>query len=133
MTQIKGRGADCALFVAAAMQKTGFLGEIPRQEYSRDWHLHENSSLVLESYFIGIRNCREGLVFELMDGCPEHCLRGDMFLMSCVPSGIIHHAGICINEHSMIHSIQRQGVKIVPFKGWWRRHVKKTARLMEKE
>ena len=129
MTNIKKRGADCALFIGNAMKNTGFLEEVPYREYSRDWHLHQNKSIVLESYLSGSKKFIKGLHFITMDGCDEY-MRGDIFLISLVPSGIIHHSAVCLNEKSMIHCIQPRGVQISTITNWWKRHIKITARIM---
>lgn len=133
MTNMKGRGADCTLFIGATMKNAGFLKEVLYREYSRDWHLHENPSLVMESYLEGSKYFIPGLSFDVTDGCREDYMRGDIFLMSCVPSGVIHHAGICVEQNTMIHCIQPRGVQLSPFTGWWMRHVKKTARIVKEE
>jgi cell wall-associated NlpC family hydrolase len=133
MTNMKGRGADCTLFIAATMKNAGFLTDIIFKEYSRDWHLHENNNVVMESYAEGANNLLPGLLMQNIEGCANSYMRGDVFLMSVVPSGVIHHAGICIDQNTMIHCIQPRGVQLSPFRGWWKRHVKQIVRIITKD
>ena len=131
MTNIKGRGADCTLFIAATLKNAGILTEIYFKDYPKDWHLHQNQSIVVDSYTEGAKHLLPGLSMETFEDLPKQFIHGDIILMSIMSSEVIHHAGIYIDQKTMIHCIQPRGVQLVSFEGWWQRHIKKTVRIME--
>jgi len=132
MTKIKGRGADCTLFVGSTLVQSGILTAIYGFEsYSQDWHLHGGEDLVVKSYTEGAKFLKSGLSYTIIDGCPDDLMRGDMLMLSTIPSGVVHHAAIFLGEDKMIHCIRPRGVQVSFFQGWWKRHVKNVIRIME--
>lgn len=127
----KGRGADCTLYVGSVLLNIGVFTKLDYGEYPRDWHVHENPSLVTESWLANACNVPENLKMDIIENCPDVYMQGDIFLLSLVPSGVIHHCGVCIDNNTMIHCMNPRGVHKSPFRGWWKRHVKKTIRIME--
>lgn len=130
----KGRGADCTLFIGSVALNVGIFKKIDFDYYSRDWHIHGGeANIVVDSYLANEKNMAEGLSMETIGGVANPYMRGDIFMMSVMPSKVIHHAGICIDKKTMIHCIGPRGVQECRFEGWWQRRVIKTVRLMESE
>jgi cell wall-associated NlpC family hydrolase len=46
--RIKGHGADCLQFVWSVFFACGLTPDMPLQNYSEDWHLHQDQSIALD-------------------------------------------------------------------------------------
>jgi NlpC/P60 family putative phage cell wall peptidase len=45
---VKGQGVDCIHFVVRVLEATAGVGPLRIPEYSRDWHRHQDASLLLD-------------------------------------------------------------------------------------
>lgn len=129
----KGRGADCTLYLATALKNAGILTQTKYEYYSRDWHIHGTDELVVNSYLSNEEYLLPGLCFEVTDGVPETSVRGDFLMMSLDGAKLIHHAAVLIADNALMQCIPARGVVETSFHDWWKRHVRRTVRIVYKE
>jgi cell wall-associated NlpC family hydrolase len=113
MQCVKGRGADCALFIGGCFLEAGYLTRIDKPRYyPRDWALHTDDEYVLEGMYENTqKNLLPGLKLLPVPDY-EYLLRGDWVAMSTTRRGVKNHACIMLDECAFIHSSMRSGVGI---------------------
>ncbi|MFZ7110336.1 MAG: C40 family peptidase [Desulfatiglandales bacterium] len=130
LQMVKGRGADCSLFVAACFREAGILTEVRYDYYPRDWHYHTHEEYVTDGF---LKHLREHLLpgLAIREEDPKTPLfRGDFIGFSSVKSGVTNHAGLYIGGGRMIHSINHRGV-IESFMGsFWREKMTTIVRVL---
>lgn len=126
LQMVKGRGADCTLFLGGAFLEAGILRDVEYEYYPRDWHIHTMKEFVMDSLVKHLEeNVREGLSSLVFisegngDDMPAF-IRGDLLGFSTVSTGITNHASIYIGEGRMIHSIIGRGVSNIKFGNFWK-------------
>lgn len=124
---VKGRGADCTLFIAHALKEVGILTCVKHDYYPKDWHLHTGEEFVLESAFKHFReNCASGITFKYIGGRAKHQKRGDMLTFATTKTGITNHCSVALDDFDgrcqmSIQSIETRGVSIFPLGRYWLR------------
>lgn len=132
LQMVKGRGADCTLFIAAAAKEAGYLERVEYDYYPRDWHLHTKDERVLDGLVRhAMQHLAPGVALKEMtqDVAP---MRGDIITFSRLKSGITHHACIYLGSGAMMHSLGRVGVRKAQARNW-RQFTTGVFRLMRKE
>jgi len=114
LTMVKGRGADCTLFIAAVLIEAKVMSRIEYDYYPKDWHIHTTEEKVLDGFFRHMTTgCFPGFTFARLDtGHPKH--RGDILTFSTTSTGVSNHAGVYLGDDKMIHSIEQRGVSVIP-------------------
>jgi len=131
LQMVKGRGADCTLFIAACWKELGILTEVTFDYYSRDWHIHTKEELVLNGLYRHFADhCHNGFTIEKLLPT-EVKFRGDMLVFATTKTGVTNHASIYLGEKMMAHSINQRGVSRFPFGGFWERKIKAIFRIMQ--
>ncbi|RLC88919.1 MAG: hypothetical protein DRJ03_01370 [Chloroflexi bacterium] len=125
-TMVKGRGADCALFVMACYKEAGVLSHVNTDDYyPKDWWRHGGGEFI-RTQFVQHMDlyALQGYTSIWIDkGDEDEMLQGDLIGFSLSKTGITHHCGILLaNKIEMIHSINHRGVVKVPYSPWWERH-----------
>jgi len=122
LTMVKGRGADCTLFLGAILMEAGLLQSVEYDYYACDWHIHTKQELVMESLVDHLqKRMRPGLdSMVIKKPTPEIALRGDLLGFSTVSSGVTNHAALCLGDGMMIHSVNGKGVAPIRFGKFWR-------------
>lgn len=107
-------GADCTLFIGSAMVEAGYLTRLDYDYYPRDWHIHSEEEIVLESmhrHFPGLLASGLGCVF----GGPEtELMRGDMVAYRTPRSKRVNHTAIAWGDGRVLNAIQKRGVCWLP-------------------
>lgn len=151
LTMVKGRGADCTLFIGGVWLSLSIVSKIEYDYYPRDWYMHEenrNSEFVLDSF---MKHCREhlaeGFAVDTLafnqnkgDNPQSYLKRGDIVtfnMFSDVGVESSHHAAVWVGDidgkgNRMFHSIKHNGVIESQFGSYWSRKVTNIFRLMEK-
>jgi cell wall-associated NlpC family hydrolase len=138
----KGRGADCTLFIGGVWKACNVLDDVIYDYYPKDWHVHTEEELVLDSIFRHYQDhCKEGLVLERFGPLPvEELLRGDLITFNYPKRNIIvsHHAALWIGtimktrqRKIMINSIENQGVVHMQYGSHWENRLTNVFRVME--
>lgn len=113
MQCVKGRGADCTLFIGGCFLEAGYLTKIDRPRYyPRDWALHTKENYVLDGM---LKNTRKNLVpgVKLLPvNDDDQLMRGDWVALSTTRQGVKNHACIMLDSVRFINSQERQGVSI---------------------
>jgi len=131
-TMIKGRGADCTMFIGAVWLSMGILTEVKSDYYAKDWHLHNKEEFVLDQFhehwnkFAG-----EGLkIIKVNSREIDTFYRGDVLCFSCTPTGITNHATIWFGyfektkeKNQMYNSINGHGVCRLTYGSFWQKRL----------
>lgn len=136
LQNVKGRGADCTLFVAQAMVNVGFLLKVEYDYYSRDWHIHTKEEFVLKSLEVHIKNNLPENITAIDLSNSDKLMRGDLILYSTTKKNVTNHCAILLDEFDgrcqvTIHSINRRGVSRFPLGRTWKRKQRGGFRFME--
>lgn len=113
MQCVKGRGADCTLFIGGCFKEAGYLTRIDRPAYyPRDWALHTKDEYVLDGM---LENTRKNLApgIELLPVADnEPLMRGDWVAISTTRQRVKNHACIMLDAVRFINAQERIGVHI---------------------
>lgn len=132
----KGRGADCAKFLAACYQEAGIINFVDDTYYSKNWMLtgteehlingfHNHFSRYLSKHFFYE-------FFEIDDIENFEFMKGDILCFNSNASKLCHHAAIYHENMTMIHCTPNVGVKIAQILFFWKRRMKFVFRVTEK-
>lgn len=137
LQMVKGRGADCTLFLGGVFLESGLLTDVEYEYYARDWHIHTREELVMNNLIKHLQeNMRDGLnplvfIAEEQDEDMPPPLRGDLLGFSTVVTGITNHASIYIGGGRMIHSIIGRGVSEIKVGNFWKEKLTVIFRVMK--
>ena len=133
LTLVKGRGADCALFVGGVMKGCSLIKDVVYDYYPRDWHIHTKKEYVLEGIHRHINEYAvEGISLERYEPDEVKYFRGDIFTFSMRNNVISNHAAFYMEGGTLIHSINKMGVHEVTMPNFFRDHMTNIFRIMEK-
>jgi cell wall-associated NlpC family hydrolase len=122
---VKGRGADCTLYIVQALVNIGIFNQMEFDFYSDNWYLQSSGDLILDSFRkYSLKNLHKDyklIEYSFCDIVEKEFERGDVLTFSFMPNKrSTHHASVWLAENrQMINSINRQGVKKMPFGNWW--------------
>jgi cell wall-associated NlpC family hydrolase len=120
ITMVKGRGADCTLFVGAAWVALGILTALKFDYYPKQWYRHTKDERILENLYRHFReHAAPGLDILHLEPDAE-LLRGDMLAFSIFTTGVSNHAGVYFDNGQLMHASPSKGVVIVPLKHFLR-------------
>ena len=109
---VKGRGADCATFLAGTYIDLGIVEKFPVPYTSKDWHIH-GDNLFLERlkwfrekvhppYKITAAPSQKTIVF------------GDWLAFRLCPKRYTNHSAIALGQDEIIHCVEGRGVVVEP-------------------
>lgn len=130
MTQQKGRGADCTLFIARACQNIGILSTIDVRYVAPDWFRHTKDSVILASFLAHEKYLLPNLHFFESQEVSDDPLRGDILLIALNKGAPAHHCGIYCGDNRMLHCSNHSGVHYAWYKGWFRTRTKHVLRVI---
>jgi len=142
LTMAKGRGADCTLFIGGVWKACGVLDAVTFDYYPKDWHIHTEEELVLDSIFRHYQDhCRDGLKLEKFGPLEtDKLIRGDLLTFNYPAREIwvSHHAALWIGtiietrqRNLMINSIEGRGVINLQYGTFWKNRLTNVFRVME--
>ena len=126
LCMVKGRGADCTLFLVACLKELGVIkGEIQYEYYPRDWHIHTKEEFVKVNVIAFLEhNLRKNLGTVRIDHPdPGVVMRGDFLGFSTTKTNVTNHMSMYLGDRRMIHSIQGRGVSEMFFGEWWKKRL----------
>lgn len=107
---VKGRGADCSLWIAASLHEAGILTSYEAPAYlPRDWHVHGDREIFLESFLAHVQRLAPGLEIKEI-GQAEKLIFGDLIIMSVSKRKLCNHSALVVSEKRIMHSIEKLGV-----------------------
>ncbi|MCK5605699.1 C40 family peptidase [Candidatus Pacearchaeota archaeon] len=124
-TAVRGRGADCALFLAACLKELGVIENYSKKFYSKDWHIHGKEQVFLRHWKEHVKALRPGLSVEKITG--EHKF-GDWLIFIISKKEVANHSAVYLGDGKIIHAVEKIGVKIDELNSW-KRHLWKSYRL----
>jgi cell wall-associated NlpC family hydrolase len=131
LQMLKGRGADCTLFIGACWLELGIFTKVEFDYYPRDWHIHTKEELVLDNLYRQFRDsCGNGYSFKRFP-IDEPFIRGDMLAFATTKTGVTNHTSIWLGKKIMAHSLPQRGVSRFPFGGFFERKIKGVFRIMQ--
>jgi len=126
---IKGRGADCALFLAEALREYGILTTVEAPKYlPSDWHVHGNTEVFLRSMANHFSHLRSGLKAKVVK--EENFAFGDWLIFRVSQKRLANHSAIYIGNGDIVHSTEKIGVHIAPLR-YWEKYIYRAYRLCE--
>ena len=134
LTLVKGRGADCALFIGGVMRDCGIIKKVVYDYYPRNWHIHTKQEYVLNGINKHItEQAIDGITIERYAPDEEiEFYRGDILTFTMRDNAITNHAAYYIEGGFLIHSMQRVGVHKITIPSFFIQHLTNIFRLMEK-
>jgi cell wall-associated NlpC family hydrolase len=141
LTMVKGRGADCTLFLASIWKSCGVLTDVKYEYYSRDWYIHTKDNLVMESLVYHMKNCTPDNVkiIEINTKDRNMFMPGDMLGFSFRKNKIVNHAALWVGDYSptkqklqFINCINGAGVIRMTYGSFWEDQLEIVLRVMEK-
>lgn len=119
VTMVKGRGADCALFIGACWKEAGILLDVTYDYYPKDWYVHSTTERVLDSLYRHFKNhAAKGLTIERHDGPLQ---RGDALALSMGCQGrVSNHTALYLGDDQVVHASPKHGVVKARFGHWMR-------------
>ena len=134
LTMVKGRGADCALYMAACMLELGILTKVEYDWYPKDWFRHTTKERILEDMFHHIENNMPShLTFAWLNSTTQK-KRGDCVAFATVGMGATNHCGVMLDQggKKFINSVEQGGVQVLTWGSWWEQRLRSIFRVMEK-
>lgn len=119
VTVVKGRGADCALFIGACWLESGVLQRLSYDYYPKDWYRHSDDERVLESLYRHFReHAAPGLGIQRLDPSAE-VMRGDALSLSIGCGGrVSNHTALYVGGGEVVHASPKKGVTKARYAHW---------------
>ena len=131
MGRVKGRGADCTLFIAECAKEFGIFKKLEYDYYPKDWHLHSDKEYLLEGLERNKKNLADNLLLlEVED--KENLMFGDWLVFSISPRGLSNHSAIYLGNEEFISALNKEGVCIKRLTKSWKKALRHVFRLYEK-
>jgi cell wall-associated NlpC family hydrolase len=135
-TMVKGRGADCTLFIGACWLEFGILKKVTWDYYSKDWHENTHEEKVLNGLYDHFRH-HANPDYQILHLEPDVQLRrGDLVAFALTKTGVSNHAGAYLGTTDrgkvMLHAVQSKGVSVFPLAGYFERHKSGVFRIMRR-
>ena len=128
---IKGKGADCGLFIAKSLENIGILNR-PKYDYFPRFALRKlNKNVLIENICLTIEKffCNGYSMQQVFD---SDFVRGDLLTFN-LRSRVPNHMALYFGNDLLIHSIDRRGVEVIPFKDIYKKRLKHKYRIYEWE
>jgi cell wall-associated NlpC family hydrolase len=136
---VKGRGADCTLFLASVWKEIGVLNKIQHGYYPRDWNIHTHTEVVRDGLKYHIQNnvCEKIEVIEV-DNREDAFIRGDMLGFTTRGTGVTNHTTLWCGDwketnerNQMFNCIEQRGVCRLQYGSWWKKRLTTILRVMK--
>ena len=116
-TILKGRAADCLMFVAEVYREMGVLEKYEHEYYPKDWYLHQKEELALNYFIDNMKFIRPGYRCDIIE--PEEPRDGDILLFAMIDGLPITHSAIFF-EGKLWHVNTLRGVCHTKFGPAWK-------------
>lgn len=131
MTAVRGRGADCTLFIGAWLMELGILTRVQHGYYAKDWYDHAADDILVDALYRHFaESCWPGFA---LAAASMPLQVGDILGFSTRRPGITNHVGILVEPSVMIHSVEGRGVSRYQFGDCWKRRLRHAFRVMVEE
>jgi len=138
MAKEKGKGADCAMFIAQCLYNVGIIYKVEAYYYSRSWMKTGTDELMVRGFEHHFRNYLnlgytyaiyqvKGARVEDFDNFEFEKL--DILCFTSTGTVVCHHAGIYLGDGKMIHSYQGIGVNIIKILYGWKKRLRYVLRI----
>ena len=122
--RVKGRGADCTMFVGAAWKELGVLTDVEFYYYPPDWYQHSADNRIIEGITKHFEEFAISGIGMSRHKPSEEMIRGDLIVFSTNKKGVLNHAGIYMGHKGMIHASNSRGVTLFELDDVWRKRIK---------
>lgn len=126
LTCVKGRGADCALFIGDALQELGILATLHYDYYPQDWFYHTKDEVILDGFTKHARFLDSRFRFDFLP-LDSAVMFGDILCICTNQNGTTNHAAIYMENGMLYHAVPCRGVGYSQYGSYWR---KKTTKIM---
>lgn len=125
----KGKGADCAMFIAACLKELGVLKKIVYKYYPRFWHAVTETEVILNHITGSIAdNLKEGYKFLKIEN--KKLIKGDIITFS-IRSKVSNHVALYMGNDLIINSINGRGVCIMPLSNEYKNRMTSIFRIVK--
>lgn len=134
LTIVKGRGADCGLFICGVLKDFGLMKDLSYEFYPSGWEVNARTECILDMMVDSFKNSvvNKKIIIEKMT--PEVGLdRGDILTFSTGKNGITNHAAYYMEDGNLIHSLEKIGVHSIMMPSFFKNRITYVFRLMEKQ
>lgn len=107
--RVKGRGADCILFIAEAFAGVGLMDRFTCDYYPRDWWVHTRSDL-MRDMFIDHFNSQLKAGLRIHDMTHDQPKRGDIITFAYPKTGVTSHGSVYMEGGRIIQAHFQNGV-----------------------
>lgn len=122
---VKGKGADCGLFIAACLKELGVIDNIEYKYAPRFWHKFTNNEVLLN-----IIKDFKSKNYKLLKVNEDKFVKGDILTFS-LRSRLTNHIAVYLGNEMIIHSINYRGVCIMPLKSIYKRRITSIYRIFK--
>ena len=115
-------GVDCTKFVGLVCVDLGILAKVDEAYYGRDWYLHSDREVVLESLERHVQYLAAGLQLRKLPNeltRPQSLQFGDVLCMTTGKHKACNHAAIYLGDNKMVHCLASKGVHIAQYLYFW--------------
>lgn len=142
LKMVKGKGADCTLFIGAQWLYMGILTKVEYEYYPRDWHIHAPSEYVIQQLHYHWQNfSAPGLDIAKIDTRNEEdFIRGDILCFAMSVTGVTNHATIWFGDfretrqkrqmYNSINTNNNRGVCRISYGSFWKSRLTNIFRVM---
>lgn len=125
---VKGRGADCVLFIGGVLVEIGVLKRLQYEPYTKDWYRNGQKEIVLDGLHRNTaRNSTKPLELYEVESL-EGAKVGDLIGFStCKKTGLTNHCAIYLGNNEIAHCLQRVGVIKEKLRNTW---IKRMTKIM---
>lgn len=118
-TKVKGRGADCATFMAAIFEELGVIESFTVPYYAMDWHIHGQEDLFINNLEKFRAEVARPYILEPLPAKKDIIEWGDWLVFAMSPRGYANHSALYIGDGNMVHCTEKVGVRIAQCLDFW--------------
>jgi len=127
----KGGGVDCGNFVGLVLLNLGLISTVEEFYYSRDWYVHGNVDLLVDSFARHVELYGQGISAVLYQG-DQAPMPGDIICMRLYNDTCpAHHAAIYLENNEIVDALEEIGVSKHDWNYKWRARTVKFFRIFE--
>ena len=134
MANVKGAGADCALFLASLFLEAGIISKVETLNYSRNWMVTGQQELMIEGFERHLsKYINKDFSYKKINAPFDLFEFGDILCLTTPGSLVCHHAAMWFGKDLVLHAYQRKGVCISQYRPIWNNRLRCVIRVIEEE
>lgn len=131
LARVKGRGADCALFIVEVLHEFGIVAYLQCDYYSRDWFLHTKNEIILDGFTKQVQFLSSHLRFDASLSIDTKLMFGDILCFCTNKNEITNHVAVYMGNALLYHSVPCRGVGYSQYGSYWQKKIVNILRVCE--